>query len=159
MDELTKKTKLESGLLLAIIIVVVLMLSLLIFGLSPINFFVCFLYPTLQTLKSLEESKSETDWLQFWTVFGIFTLLEELLYFVFNLIPFYGFFRLLFVIYLVNSRSQGAAVIYDLVVRPLVAESREKMGAKIVQINNPQNKTPTVTEQPKSVIKEGDGNT
>lgn len=122
LDILSSKTKLEPGLILAIVISLTSLVILLLFGIQLATLFVTVLYPGYQTLKALDShKKNETDWLVYWTVFGIFTLAEELLWFILGYIPFYSLIRLAFVVYLWLPRTQGALVIYEMVISPLFA--------------------------------------
>ena len=131
LDLLSTKTKLEPGLLLAIILALTSLILLLTAGVQLATLFVTVLYPGYHTLKALDSQKFETDWLCYWTVFGIYSLLEELLFFVFDLIPLYRLIRLAFFVYLWLPRTQGALVIYEMVISPLFAQNRDKLKVKL----------------------------
>ena len=113
------------------IVFLVLLLTFLIFGLSPATFVVAILYPGYETLRALEAGKNETEWLTYWTIFGIFSLVEDLFYYILSAIPLYSIFRLAFFVYLLHPRTQGANVIYDQAIRPVVAVSRKNLGIRI----------------------------
>ena len=131
MNLLSQKTKLEPGLILLGTLLLITLLLLLFTGLQIPTLIVTLVYPGYQTLRALDRQKDETDWLIYWTVFGIYTLLEELLFFIFNLIPLYSLLRLGVFVYLWLPKTQGALVIYELAVSPLFAKNRATLQSKI----------------------------
>ncbi|CDW91515.1 UNKNOWN [Stylonychia lemnae] len=149
LDMISEKTKLEPGLILAIILALTLLIFLVLFGVQLATLYITILYPGYNTLQALERKKNETDWLIYWTLFGIFSLLEELLCFVFNMIPLYCIVRLVFFVYLWLPKTQGALVIYEMVVSPLFAENRAKLR---VQIQKSQSLKPNVSVEDKETF-------
>ena len=130
--ELSKKVKLEPGMVLGGIFIVTSLLTLLFFGLSILTVIVTVLYPGFKSIKTVETSSSEgkdesSDWLTYWTVFGIFSIFEVLLGFILNVIPFYYLLRLGFFIWLMHPQYQGANVIYTIVVGPAIKKHKENM--------------------------------
>eukprot|EP00347_Sterkiella_histriomuscorum_P013152 403365811 len=141
LDKLEKKTKVDQGVILFGVLVFTFVMVVALFGLQLATLYVTVLYPGYQTLKALDSQKNETDWLVYWTIFGIFSLIEELLYFIFNIIPLYSLLRLGFFVYLWLPKTQGALVIYEMVVSPIFSQNREKLRVQI-QRQNSNNQRP-----------------
>ena len=91
-------------------------------------------YPTIRSIIALEspEKNDDTQWLTYWSIYGILALLDELTSVVLTRIPGYFFFKVLFLIYLFSPLSNGAQKIYEVIVKPLLT----KYQAQITQISN-----------------------
>ena len=56
--------------------------------------------PSYCSYKSLEKTYNLEFWLQYWTVFGLLSVLEYLLFFLVRLVPMFSIFKLALVIWL-----------------------------------------------------------
>ena len=90
--------------------------------LSSLKLFISLVYPTFNSIKSVarEEFDVSIDWLKYWTVFGIFTILELVLDpFFITILPSGDFTALtvLKIIFIVWCKApisnNGSLVIYD----------------------------------------------
>jgi receptor expression-enhancing protein 5/6 len=81
-------------------------------------------YPTIRSIIALEspEKNDDTQWLTYWSIYGILALLDEATSVLLTRIPGYFFFKVLFLIYLFSPLSMGAQKIYDVIVKPLLTK-------------------------------------
>ncbi len=70
------------------------------------------------------ETKDREDddkmWLTYWTVYGIFVVLDEFSGAITAFIPFYYFAKVCFLIWLYNPATQGAMAIYHSFFKPMM---------------------------------------
>mmetsp|Transcript_17481 Transcript_17481/g.45481 ORF Transcript_17481/g.45481 Transcript_17481/m.45481 type:complete len:221 (-) Transcript_17481:405-1067(-) len=69
------------------------------------------------------ESKSkddDTQWLTYWVVYGVFNIMEHAMAFVVMMIPYYGLFKMGFLIFCYHPNTMGATKIYTTVLKPYV---------------------------------------
>ncbi|KAF4122780.1 TB2/DP1, HVA22 family [Geosmithia morbida] len=84
-----------------------------------------FLFPIFASYKALKTSDPAqlTPWLMYWVVFSCCMLAESWVSFILFWIPFYGYIRLLFLLYLILPQTQGARVIYQERIHPFLQEN------------------------------------
>jgi receptor expression-enhancing protein 5/6 len=77
--------------------------------------FVGIVYPAIWSIRAIESKGTEDDkqWLTYWVVFACFTFLDLFSGFVIKFIPFYFFFKLIFLIWCFMPNTRGATFIYD----------------------------------------------
>jgi len=96
-----------------------------------ISSFLCniigFAYPTYASFKAIEspEPDDDTQWLTYWVVYSIFTVIESLTDFFIFWIPFYYELKLLIVLALQFPQFKLASTIYSAYIRPFL-KSKEK---------------------------------
>merc|ERR1712168_499871 len=116
---------------LALGIGVILGLYLMIgYGASFMCNFVGFLYPAYASIKAIESSNKEDDtkWLTYWVVYSTFHLAEFFADILFFWVPFYWFFKMLFLIYcMVPTSWNGSVKIYNTLIRPWVLKHQTKI--------------------------------
>ncbi|KAH8179127.1 TB2/DP1, HVA22 family protein [Sarocladium implicatum] len=88
-----------------------------------------FLFPIFASYKALKTSDPAqlTPWLMYWVVFSCCLLVESWLSFILTWIPFYGYFRLLFLLYLILPQTQGARIIYEEHVHPFLEDNEAQI--------------------------------
>ncbi|KAJ6790146.1 hypothetical protein PWT90_08873 [Aphanocladium album] len=88
-----------------------------------------FLFPIFASYKALKTSDPAqlTPWLMYWVVFSICLLAESWVSFIVTWIPFYGYFRLLFLLYLILPQTQGARVLYEQYVHPFLQDNEAQI--------------------------------
>ncbi|GKY94679.1 hypothetical protein MPSEU_000433300 [Mayamaea pseudoterrestris] len=79
-----------------------------------------FVYPAYMSFKSLEAQHDETEWLTYWVVFSSFSILESFLSPLVNLVPFYLWIKVAFIIFMYHPSTKGALMIYQQALRPLL---------------------------------------
>lgn len=97
-----------------------------------------FLFPIFASYKALKTSDPAqlTPWLMYWIVFSICLLVESWVYFIVSWIPFYGYIRLLFFLYLILPQTQGARLIYEQKVHPWLEENENQIDEFIASAHN-----------------------
>jgi len=81
-----------------------------------------FLYPAYCSIKALESRNmdDDTQWLTYWVVFALFSVLEFFSDILVGWIPFYWLCKCVFLVWcMAPLANNGSAVIYHRVVRPL----------------------------------------
>ncbi|GAO14182.1 uncharacterized protein UV8b_08028 [Ustilaginoidea virens] len=88
-----------------------------------------FLFPIFASYKALKTSDPAqlTPWLMYWVVFSICLLVESWFSLVLFWIPFYGYLRLLFFLYLILPQTQGARVLYEERVHPFLQDNEHSI--------------------------------
>lgn len=79
-----------------------------------------FAYPAYQSFKAIESSHKEDDtqWLTYWTVFGVFSILETVVDAIIYWFPFYYIIKVAFLLYLYLPQFNGAQHLYLTAIRP-----------------------------------------
>ncbi|CAM1502402.1 Fc.00g043860.m01.CDS01 [Cosmosporella sp. VM-42] len=97
-----------------------------------------FLFPIFASYKALKTSDPAqlTPWLMYWVVFSICLLAESWVYFILTWIPFYGYIRLLFLLYLILPQTQGARLIYEEKIHPWLEENETQIDEFITSAHN-----------------------
>lgn len=73
------------------------------------------LYPAYASIKAIESTGGDDDkqWLTYWVVFALFSLIDLFSGFVLKFIPFYFFIKLVFLVFCFMPNIKGATLIYD----------------------------------------------
>lgn len=84
------------------------------------------IYPVFMTFYSLEHDSNSDDsdkqWLTYWAVFGILSIVDQFTGVLLGLIPFYYPLKLGFLIWLAHPSTQGAKLIFFNMVQPFWQE-------------------------------------
>mmetsp|Transcript_3749 Transcript_3749/g.9471 ORF Transcript_3749/g.9471 Transcript_3749/m.9471 type:complete len:130 (+) Transcript_3749:156-545(+) len=109
------------------------LLTTLVF--NPIFVIVGFLYPAYQSYKALESNRQDAapEWLTYWVIFSLFTVIESVGTFLISWIPFYSFLKLAFLMWLLLPRFKGASKLYQALVQPFMKKHEEKIDHSIMQ--------------------------
>lgn len=96
---------------------------------SLITNFLGVAYPLFMSIQALESEKVDEDkqWLTYWLIFGLFSIVDLTFGFVFSLIPFYYFLKLMFLIWLAHPSTQGATMLFYKNVEPYYREHEKKI--------------------------------
>ncbi|KAF4968826.1 hypothetical protein FSARC_3855 [Fusarium sarcochroum] len=88
-----------------------------------------FLFPIFASYKALKthDPAQLTPWLMYWVVLSIGLLAESWVWFIVSWIPFYGYFRLLFLLYLILPQTQGARRLYEEYVHPWLEKNESQI--------------------------------
>jgi len=91
-----------------------------------------FVFPAYASIKAIEtkEKEDDTKWLTYWVVYSLFALCEFFTDIFFFWIPFYWFFKCVFLIYcFAPVKNNGSVAIYYRIIRPFVLKHESKIDA------------------------------
>merc|ERR1712137_160483 len=80
-----------------------------------------YIFPAYCSIKAIETSDKEDDkqWLTYWMVFGLFTVLEFFTPTIYYLFSWYFVFKFFFILWLLAPMYNGAATTYSVAIRPI----------------------------------------
>merc|ERR1712216_113951 len=78
--------------------------------------------PGLHSFTAIESKSKDDDtqWLTYWVVYGVFNILEHAMAFIVAMIPYYGLFKMGFLIFCYHPSTMGATQVYTKVLQPYV---------------------------------------
>ncbi|KAF4968894.1 hypothetical protein FZEAL_10329, partial [Fusarium zealandicum] len=88
-----------------------------------------YLFPIFASYKALKthDPAQLTPWLMYWVVLSCCLLIESWVWFIVSWIPLYGYFRLLFLLYLILPQTQGARRLYEDFLHPWLEENESQI--------------------------------
>lgn len=88
-------------------------------GASYVTCLIAVAYPAFMTFLALESPDEDDDkqWLTYWVVFGLFSIVDQFAGFILHFIPFYYFIKMSFLIWLFHPSTQGATMVYNNYIR------------------------------------------
>jgi len=94
--------------------------------------FIGFLYPAYISIKAIESaSKSDdTQWLTYWVVFGLFSVIEFAEEEIVGWFPVYWLFKCAFLLYLYLPMTKGAQKVYAKVIRPAFSKYQQTIESR-----------------------------
>merc|ERR1711934_807859 len=113
------KTQVKKAYIAYGVIAVVTLWLMFGFGAQLLCNFIGFLYPAYRSIKALETSSKsdDTQWLMYWVVFSLFSVVEFFSNTVVGWVPFYWLIKCAFLLWCM-SPLEGSSVIYTRVIRP-----------------------------------------
>lgn len=138
IKELARNAGVESGVIIGAAGVLFSIITLLVFGATILTLVITVLYPAAKSIQALETEETDDDkqWLTYWIIFGIFTLLDDFLGCILNMIPYYFWIKLVFFIYLFAPQTNGSKTIYEKVVKPLLDKYKDKIEQLISEVKS-----------------------
>lgn len=99
----------------------------LLFRLASVG--ITLFYPAWGSINAIESSggADDTQWLVYWLIYALFTMLESTLWVIFKWIPGYTLVRLAFFAWLVLPQTKGATFVYEAVLAPIVKILRREI--------------------------------
>ena len=73
------------------------------------------------------------EWLTYWVIFSLFSVLESVASFLVSWIPFYNVLKLMFLLWLLLPRFKGASKLYQALVQPIIRKHESKIDQSISQ--------------------------
>ena len=94
------------------------------------------LCPTYMTLKVIEspEDGDDKQYLTYWVVYGLFSVIDVFTAFLVNRIPFYYTIKLAFLIWLFMPNFKGAVYVYNLIIGPIFRKYEPKFDKGVDKI-------------------------
>jgi len=129
IKDFARNAGIESGVIVAAAGAVLSIVTLCVFGATILTLAITVLYPAAKSIQALETQSTDDDkeWLTYWIIFGIFTLLDDFAGFLLSMIPYYFWIKLAFFVYLFAPMTKGSQTIYNTVVKPLLDQYKDKI--------------------------------
>ena len=136
IKDFARNAGIESGVIVAAAGAVLSIVTLCVFGATILTLAITVLYPAAKSIQALETQSTDDDkeWLTYWIIFGIFTLLDDFAGFLLSMIPYYFWIKLAFFVYLLAPMTKGSQTIYNTVVKPLLDQYKDKIEGLISDI-------------------------
>ena len=95
-----------------------------------------FLYPAFKSIKALESVDRDDDrqWLTYWTVYGLFVIVDDWASWVTGLIPQYYLIKLVFLIWLFAPTTKGAMFLYNKIIKDLFSKYSPHLDKAITKV-------------------------
>ena len=92
-----------------------------------------FVYPAFKSLETLESKKrrGNVQWLVYWILYSIFSIIEVFVDYLLYIIPFYYAFKLAFLLWAMLPQTKGATLIYDSFLKDYVNKNESKIDAAL----------------------------
>ena len=89
--------------------------------------------PAYWSIKAIESPQYDDDkqWLTYWAIYGLFTLLDQFANIILRIFPFYFIFKIIFLIWCFMPNTLGALFIYNKFVGPYFKKYEEQIDKKI----------------------------
>jgi len=129
IKDFARNAGIESGVIVAAGGAVLTLVTLCVFGATILTLAITVLYPAAKSIQALETHRTDDDkeWLTYWIIFGVFTLLDDFAGFLLSMIPYYFWIKLAFFVYLFAPMTKGSQTIYNSVVKPLLDQYKDKI--------------------------------
>jgi receptor expression-enhancing protein 5/6 len=92
-----------------------------------------FVYPAFKSLQAIESKVrgDDTQWLIYWVVYCIFSMIEVFTDFLLYWIPFYYAFKLAFLLWAMLPQTKGAKFLYDSFLKDFLKKNESKIDAAL----------------------------
>lgn len=151
---LAKQIGVESGVILGGAFAVAGLVTFILFGSTIITLVLTVLYPAFKSIQALETESSTDDkeWLTYWIVFGLFSLIDDFLGCLLSMIPYWYWIKLAFFVFLLAPQTRGAQTLYTNVVKPFLEKNRSKIEGLINDVKG--GVSDIASEAKKTAVKE-----
>jgi receptor expression-enhancing protein 5/6 len=107
----------------------------LMFGPGLLTNLLGFAYPAYASFKAIEsaDKDDDTQWLTYWVVFSVFSLVEIAADLIEHYIPLYYPFKFAFLIYLFAPQTQGAQFLYQNGIRRFLLDHEQQIDHRLSQ--------------------------
>ena len=124
-DQLYEKTGVAPEVLIMISIIV--LSFMLFFGIFPniICNLIAYLFPFYGTLYTIENKKFDKNWLIYWVLLGMISVMESAIHIILYWIPFYYPLKAVFLLWSMSTKYKGATLVYEKLLKERVKRSLE----------------------------------
>ena len=132
IELISNKTGYDGKIITGILAVCTVLTLINVFG-KYITCIVGVVLPAYWSIKAIESQEYGDDkqWLTYWSIYGIFTFLDQFLNIVLRIIPFYFIIKIVFLIWCFMPNTMGALFIYNKIVGPYFRKYQSKIDQKI----------------------------
>ena len=129
---ISQKTGVDGKIISSILIICSVFCFINIFS-KYITCIVGVILPAYWSIKAIESPEYDDDkqWLTYWAIYGLFTLLDQFASIILRIFPFYFIFKIIFLIWCFMPNTMGALFIYNKFVDPYFKKYEEKIDKKI----------------------------
>ena len=129
---ISQKTGVDGKIISSILIICSIFCFINIFS-KYITCIVGVILPAYWSIKAIESPEYDDDkqWLTYWAIYGLFTLLDQFANIILRIFPFYFIFKIIFLIWCFMPNTMGALFIYNKFVRPYFKKYEERIDKKI----------------------------
>ena len=102
-------------------------------GIASLSSLVGFVYPAWKSFEAIESKikGDDTQWLVYWVIFAIFSIMEVFVDLVLYWIPFYYAFKLAFLLWAMLPQTKGAKFLYDSFLKDFLKKSESRIDAAL----------------------------
>lgn len=95
-------------------------------------------FKSFQAIKNTKESRHEDSkqWLTYWIVFGIFSLVETFITSITSIIPFYFVIKIMFLIWLFHPSTLGASTMFNVLINPILSKYERNIETQLKNITD-----------------------
>ncbi len=132
IDLISKKTGYDGKLISGILFVCFILAFINFFG-KYITCLVGVILPAYWSIKAIEspEFNDDKQWLTYWAIYGLFTLLDQFANIILRIIPFYFVIKIAFLIWCFMPNTMGALFVYNKLVGPYFRKYESKIDQRI----------------------------
>jgi len=107
-------------------------------GARFISHLVGFVYPFYATVAAIESKtkNDDTQWLVYWTVFGLFCVVENFVEWILYWIPFYYPLKVSFLLWCFVPKFHGAQIVYNNIIKPQFDKHSSSIDAAISSLSS-----------------------
>ena len=136
LDTFEQKTGVKPIFLVLGVVVVILVMVMSGYLAALLANLVGFAYPAFRSIKSLESPQRDDDkqWLTYWTVYGLFIIIDDWATWVTSMIPQYYLIKLIFLIWLFAPTTKGAVLLYNKIIKDLFAKYSSQLDKVITKL-------------------------
>ena len=129
---ISQKTGVDGKIISSILIICSVFCFINIFS-KYITCIVGVILPAYWSIKAIESPEYDDDkqWLTYWAIYGLFTLLDQFASIILRIFPFYFIFKIIFLIWCFMPNTMGALFIYNKFVGPYFKKYEERIDKKI----------------------------
>ena len=100
-------------------------------------------YPAFMSFVALESDGEDDDkqWLTYWVVFGVFSILDQFAGIILALIPFYYVLKVALLIWMFHPASHGAITLYNNFILPLFKQYEKDIDKLDARLQGKLNET------------------
>jgi len=138
VEALHKKTGVKRAYLVMGIALFAVSFILFGFGAGPLCNLVGFAYPLYASFKAINSENTDDDsqWLTYWVVFALFTVVESFTDLFLYWIPFYHLMKMAFLVWCYLPHTMGALGIYKRIIEPFLIKHERVFDADLKSISN-----------------------
>ena len=132
IDLISKKTGVDGKIISSILLLCSFFCFINLFS-KYITCLVGVILPAYWSIKAIESKNydEEKQWLTYWAIFGLFTLLDQFANFILKIFPFYFIVKNIFLIWCFMPNTMGALFIYNKFVAPYFKKYEDKIDKAI----------------------------